>query len=254
MTAESEILATEGLRKSFGVVHAVDNINLALNEGVITAIIGPNGAGKTTFINLLSGNMAADAGHIRFRGADVTRLPAFERVRLGLGRSFQITNVFPSLTVFENVQVPVLRHLGYGWSLWRRVGSAADARRRVEDVLAAIGLADKAALPARFLSHGDQRLLEVGIALAAEPKLLLLDEPTAGMNPIERGRILEMIAALNAARRATFVIIEHDMDVVFQLAGEIVVLNRGQILAQGSPAAIRDDARVADIYLGRRHA
>jgi branched-chain amino acid transport system ATP-binding protein len=246
----SELLRTEGLRKSFGVVHAVDGVDLRLDEGVLTAVIGPNGAGKTTLVNLLSGNTGLDAGHIYFRGEEVGRLPVHARVRRGLGRSFQITNVFPQLSVYQNIQIPLLVHLRHGWRYWRWVGALGDVAERVHDLLAAIGLENQAGLPAGTLSHGDQRLLEIGIALAAEPRLLLLDEPTAGMNPIERSRVLDLISRLNAARQTTFVIIEHDMDVVFSLADEVIVLHRGQILARGAPAAIRESPQVREVYLG----
>lgn len=248
------LLRTEGLRKAFGEVCAVDGVDLDLKEGVLTAVIGPNGAGKTTFINLLSGNLVPDAGHIFFRGEEITRLPAHRRVHLGLGRSFQITNVFPQLTVCQNVQIPLLSHLGIAWRFWEGVGTDEEIHRRTEMILAETGLEEKANLPASILSHGDQRLLEVGIALAAEPRLILLDEPTAGMNPAERARILKLIADLGAARRTTFMLVEHDMDVVFSLAQEIVVLHQGQVLARGAPSAIREDARVREIYLGEEVA
>ena len=248
--ARPELLRTEGLHKSFGEVRAVDGVDLELKEGVLTAIIGPNGAGKTTFINLLSGNFLPDAGRIFFQGEEITRLPVHQRVRRGLGRSFQITNVFPQLAVHQNVQIPLLSHLGTAWRFWGAVDVNGEIRRKTELILAETGLEEKTNLPASTLSHGDQRLLEVGIALAAEPRLILLDEPTAGMNPVERARILKLIADLSAARRTTFVLVEHDMDVVFSLAQEIVVLHQGQILARGTPSVIREDARVRDIYLG----
>ena len=238
------------MHKSFGEVRAVDGVDLELKEGVLTAIIGPNGAGKTTFINLLSGNFLPDAGRIFFQGEEITRLPVHQRVRRGLGRSFQITNVFPQLAVHQNVQIPLLSHLGAAWRFWRAVDVNGEIRRRTEMILAETGLEEKANLPAATLSHGDQRLLEVGIALAAEPRLILLDEPTAGMNPAERARILKLISDLSAAGRTTFVLVEHDMDVVFSLAHEIVVLHQGRILARGTPSAIRGDARVREIYLG----
>ncbi|MFQ5896102.1 MAG: ABC transporter ATP-binding protein [Nitrospinota bacterium] len=249
-----ELLRTEGLRKSFGEVHAVDAVDLHLGEGVLTAIIGPNGAGKTTLVNLLTGNMPADAGRIYFRGEEISALPVHERVRRGLGRSFQITNVFPLLSVHQNIQIPLLAHLRRGWSFWRKVDAVPEVAPRAESILADIGLLEKADLWAGVLSHGDQRLLEIGIALAAEPRLLFLDEPTAGMNPLERSRVLAQIAELSAARRTTFVIIEHDMDVVFSLAEEIVVLHRGRVLARGAPAAIRGEPQVRDVYLGEELA
>ncbi len=246
----SWLLRTEALRKSFGEVHAVDDVGLRFEEGVLTAIIGPNGAGKTTLINLLSGNTAADSGRIFFLGEDVTRLSVHERVRRGLGRSFQITNVFPQLSVYQNVQIPLLVRLEEAWKFLRRAEAVPEASRRASQILRDVGLHEDARTPAAYLSHGDQRLLEIGIAMAAEPRLLLLDEPTAGMNPLERTRVLKLLSDLSVARRTTFVIIEHDMDVVFSLAEEVVVLHQGRILAQGPPSAIREDERVRDVYLG----
>ncbi|MEK6709588.1 MAG: ABC transporter ATP-binding protein [Nitrospinota bacterium] len=243
-------LRTEGLRKSFGEVHAVDGVDLGFQEGVLTAIIGPNGAGKTTFVNLLSGSIAPDTGRIVFQEEDITHLPVHERVRRGLGRSFQITSIFPQLTVRQNVQIPLLGSLRSGWRFWRRLESMTELARRSDRLLADIGLQDEEKVPAGYLSHGDQRLLEIGVALAAGPRLLLLDEPTAGMNPAERRRVLELIAGLHAARRTTFVIIEHDMDVVFALAEEVVVLHQGRLLAKGKPDVIRENPQVREVYLG----
>ena len=242
------ILEVRGLKKSFDDFTAVAGVDLALAEGGITAVIGPNGAGKTTFINLLTGKLAADEGRISFAGRDVTRLSTHARVRAGMARTFQVTNVFPLLTVEQNVAVPVLA----------RQGRALDPRRRfrvpdeVRALLEIVGLAGRGAEAAAVLSHGDRRLLEIALALACKPRLLLLDEPTAGMGSGERERVLAQIRALQS--RVTILLVEHDMEVVFGLAQRIVVLHQGKVLADGTPEQIRADPRVREIYLGEASA
>jgi branched-chain amino acid transport system ATP-binding protein len=246
----AELLRTEKLRKYFGVVSAADDIDLQIEEGVLTSIIGPNGAGKTTFINLLTGNISVDSGKVFFRNEDITRLPTHKRVKKGICRSFQIMNIFPKLSVFENLQIPVFSLMNRSLSFFKSVDRHTDVNERVEKLLNEIGLTDKKGLPAGTLSHGDQRLLEIGLAMAPEPKLLFLDEPTAGMNPVERIKILENIRKLSRERQSTFVIIEHDMDIVFSLSDRIVVLHRGQILADGKPEEIKQNEDVRKVYLG----
>jgi branched-chain amino acid transport system ATP-binding protein len=246
----SELLRTEKLRKYFGVVSAADDIDLRIEEGVLTSIIGPNGAGKTTLINLLTGNILVDSGKIFFRNEDITHLPIHKRVKKGICRSFQIMNIFPKLTVYENLQIPILSFLNQSLSFFKSVYQHQDANERVKKLLDEIGLMDKRELPAGTLSHGDQRLLEIALAMAPEPKLLFLDEPTAGMNPVERVRILENIRRLSRERQSTFVIVEHDMDIVFSLSDRIVVLHRGQILADGKPEGIKQNEDVRKVYLG----
>ena len=246
----SELLRTEALRKSFGELAAVDGVDVRLAEGECTAIIGPNGAGKTTLINLLSGALPADSGRIFFRGQEITEMASHMRVRRGLTRSFQVMNIFPRLTVRENVLLPVLARRG----MTRRVFSAlmahddalADAGRILRD----IGLWEERDRPAGVLAHGDQRRLELGIAMATDPAFCLLDEPSSGMTPRERMVVLELIRRLGSEWKVTFAIVEHDMDVVFSLAARIIVMNRGRILADGSPGDIRDNREVRDIYLG----
>jgi branched-chain amino acid transport system ATP-binding protein len=245
----SALLEARALRKSFAEFTAVGGVDLALPEGGVTAVIGPNGAGKTTFINLLSGKLIPDGGQIRFAGADVTRLPSSARVRLGMARTFQVTNVFPRLTVEENVAVPVLAAAGRALDPVHRLDSMGDAHEAVRKLLAEVGLAGRAAHPAAELSHGDRRLLEIALALATRPRLLLLDEPTAGMGAGERDRVLGQIRRL-AESGLTMLLVEHDMEVVFGLAARIVVLHQGRVLADGEPQAIRGDARVREIYLG----
>jgi branched-chain amino acid transport system ATP-binding protein len=242
------LLEVRGLNKSFAEFAAISGVDLELPAGGVTAVIGPNGAGKTTFINLLTGKLSPDAGRIAFAGADVTHLSASARVRAGMARTFQVTNVFPLLSAEQNVAVPVLARAGKSLESHRRLDSMQDVHESVRKLLATVGLADRAAQAAAALSHGDRRLLEIALALASEPRLLLLDEPTAGMGSGERERVLAQIRDL--AARVTILLVEHDMEVVFGLAGRIVVLHQGRVLADGAPQAIRDDARVREIYLG----
>jgi branched-chain amino acid transport system ATP-binding protein len=226
------------------------DLHLGFEEGVVTSIIGPNGAGKSTFINLVTGHLPVQQGRIAFRGTDVTRLEVHRRVRLGICRSFQIANVFPQLTVRENALIPVLALSGRARRPFAPVAGEAAARAEAEAVLERVGLSSQRDLAASALSHGDRRLLEVAVALAARPVVLFLDEPTAGMNPVERVRLLEGIRKLSAEGRTTFVLVEHDMDVVFSLSERVVVLHRGEVLCDGAPDRVRGDARVREVYLG----
>ena len=246
----TDLLRTEKLRKYFGVVSAADDIDLQIDEGVLTSIIGPNGAGKTTIINHLTGNILADSGKIFFYNEEITHIPTHKRVKKGICRSFQIMNIFPKLSVFENLQIPVLSLLNQSLSFFKPVRRHTDVNEQVEKLLNEIGLTDKKDLPAGTLSHGDQRLLEMGLAMAPEPKLLFLDEPTAGMNPVERVKVLENIRRLSKEKQSTFVIVEHDMDIVFSLSDRIIVLHRGQILADGKPDEIKQNEDVRKVYLG----
>jgi branched-chain amino acid transport system ATP-binding protein len=245
-----ELLRTERLRKYYGVVSAAADITLGFQEGVLTSIIGPNGAGKTTFIHLLTGHVRPDSGRILFQGEDITGLPTHARVKKGISRSFQVGDIFPRLTVMENLQIPVVAKTGLGMDFLRPVEGNPQVGERVEALLEEVGLQDKAQVTAGSLSHGDQRLLEIALAMAPEPRLLFLDEPTAGMNPVERVRILENIRRLSQGRRITFVIVEHDMDIVFALSDRIVVLHRGAVIADGRPDEIRENREVREIYLG----
>jgi len=248
------LLEIRRLNKAFGRVVAAHDIDLALEAGVITSVIGPNGAGKSTLINLLSGSLRPDSGQILFQGKDITRLPIHRRIRMGLSRSFQVVNVFPNLTVFENIEIPVLAMRGRAHRLFRSVAGESDTEREVAGILDRIGLLGERQTPASALSHGDQRLLEVGISLAAGPKLLFLDEPTAGMNPVERTRILENIRSLAKEGRTTFVIVEHDMDVVFALSERVIVLHYGVVIGDGTTEEIRENPRVREVYLGEEVA
>jgi branched-chain amino acid transport system ATP-binding protein len=246
----SELLRTESLRKRFGELAAVDGVDLALPPSRLTAIIGPNGAGKTTLINLVTGALAPDTGRIVFKGEEITRLPTHHRVRKGLSRSFQIMNIFGRLSVLQNVLLPVLSRLGRTLVPFARLDRQTEAMADAEQILKEIGLWEVQAHPAGALSHGDQRLLELGIAIASVPELCFLDEPSAGLTPVERATVLELIRKLSVERRTTFAIVEHDMDVVFSLADWIVVMNRGRILAEGPPAVIRENREVREVYLG----
>ena len=244
------LLEVRGLSNSFGNVCTARDLTLDFEEGVLTSVIGPNGAGKSTLVNLVTGHLPVQAGRILFQGQDVTRLPVHRRVRLGMGRSFQIANVFPQLTVLQNVLIPALATSGRASGLFRRVSREQAAHLQCEQLLERVGLSAERDVAASALSHGDRRLLEVGVALASRPRLLFLDEPTAGMNPVERTRLLAGIRALAAEGRATFVLVEHDMDVVFALSRRVVVLHRGELLCDGPPERVRGDARVREVYLG----
>jgi branched-chain amino acid transport system ATP-binding protein len=248
------ILQIENLNKSFGRVQAAGNINLTLEEGVLTSVIGPNGAGKSTLINMLSGSLEPDSGRIVFQGTDITAMPIHRRVRLGLCRSFQVVNVFPELSVFENIMLPALSVAHRSRRLFGSLTGENKVRREAGEVLEMIGLRPEAETVASALSHGDQRVLEVGIALAARPKLLFLDEPTAGMNPVERVRILDNIRRLSEQGRTTFVIVEHDMDIVFSLSERIVVLHHGEVIGDGTTGDIKNNPRVREVYLGEEVA
>jgi len=244
------LLTTEKLSNHFGKVCTALDLDLRFEPGVLTSIIGPNGAGKSTLINLLTGHLPVQAGKIRFQGRDITRLPIHERVRMGICRSFQVVNVFPELTVAQNVMIPVLARTGRAWRPIRRLSRETALMQETEAFLEKVSLLPERDTPATALSHGDLRLLEVGVALAAAPTLLFLDEPTAGMNPVERVRLLDNIRQHAREGRSTFVVVEHDMDVVFSLSERIIVLHRGEILCDGTPENVRADAKVREVYLG----
>jgi branched-chain amino acid transport system ATP-binding protein len=244
------LLEVVNLQKAFGRVVTAKDLNLVLKSGVLTSLIGPNGAGKSTLINMLTGFLAPDSGTIIFKGQEITHLPIHRRVCLGLGRSFQVANIFPNLSVLQNVAIPALAARKRAHRLFGGVARETAACRDAEAVLDRIGLRGRADNPARALPHGDQRLLEIGIALAARPRLLFLDEPTAGMNPQERSMILDSIRQLSAAGEITFVIVEHDMDIVFSLSERVIVLHRGEIIGDGSPEEIKRNSKVREIYLG----
>jgi branched-chain amino acid transport system ATP-binding protein len=241
-------LRTENLTKNFGGLTAVNNLSLSIPGGRPHAIIGPNGAGKTTFFNLVSGMLAADSGRVFFQGRDITGLKPHEISRLGIKRTMQIKSVFPQLSVAENLWIT--RQATHRFlHPFRAASSDLDTRERVEKTLEHVGLTTLAQRPAGTLSYGDVALLEVGMALISEPRLLLLDEPTCGMSPAETERAVAKIKQL--ARTIDIIIIEHDMDVVFEIADHITVMAQGGILASGSPGEISDNERVREAYLGR---
>jgi len=244
------IIETEKLGKYFGKMAAVHEVTLKLKEGLFTSVIGPNGAGKTTLINLLSGYLLPDLGKIYFRGSEITRLGPEKRVRMGISRSFQVMNIFPRLTVFQNILLPVLSRLNKTSCALAPWNGQREAVEEADKILGEVRLEDEKNAPAGELSHGDQRLLELGIAVASNPQICFLDEPSSGMNPIERIKVLELVKKFSAERKTTFIIIEHDMDIVFSLSDWIVVMNRGEILAEGKPAEIRENQEVRDTYLG----
>jgi branched-chain amino acid transport system ATP-binding protein len=244
------ILRTESLGKYFGQMAAVHEVNLTLQEGLFTSVIGPNGAGKTTLINLLSGYMLPDRGKIYFREKEITRLGPDKRVKMGISRSFQVMNIFPRMTVFQNILLPVLSRLNKTSSAFSSLQSQKEAVGEAEKILGEVWLQEEKDSPGGELSHGNQRLLELGIAVATNPQLCFLDEPSSGMNPIERIKVLELVKKLASERKTTFIIVEHDMDIVFSLSDWIVVMNRGEVLAEGKPGDIRENQVVRDIYLG----
>ena len=236
------------MRRAFGGVHAVDGVSFTLPRGEIRALIGPNGAGKSTFFNILTGQLRADAGDVRWRGRSILGLAPHAIWRLGISRTFQITATFATLTALENVQVARLSHTGRSRALLTPATRLEIAPSRT--LLEHVGLAEQAARPAGVLAYGDLKKLELAIALANDPTLLLLDEPTAGMAPAERGALMALTARIARERRLTVLFTEHDMDVVFSVADRIMVLHQGRVIADGPPAAVRADAQVQAVYLG----
>jgi len=242
------LLEVSGLRKSFGALAATDGVDLEVRVGETHAIIGPNGAGKTTFISQLSGMLRPDEGRIRFAGEDITALPAPARSLKGLARSFQITSIYREFTALDNVALAVQAHAGHSFRFWRPARADAALRDPARAVLEEVGLGARADVVAANLAHGEQRQLEIAMALATGPRLLLLDEPVAGMGTDESLRMVEFLATLKG--RKTMVLVEHDMDAVFTLADRISVLVYGRIIATGTPQEIRANAEVRAAYLG----
>jgi len=243
------VVETRDLSVHFGGVSAVNNVNFELRERELRCLIGPNGAGKSTFFNLISGAFPADSGQVLLEGEDVGRLSRAERMHRGIGRAFQVASCFPTMTVAENLMAAVTAHAGRWGNLSHRFPPPG-VRDRAEEVMSLAGLTHVADVEAAILSHGDQKLLDIAIALALEPKVLLLDEPTAGMGPDERWRMIDRVRGLWEQRKLTLIFIEHDMDIVFRVASTIRVLCYGRVLAEGVPDDIRNNQAVVDAYLG----
>ena len=242
------VLAVDGLRKRFGGVEAVAGVSFSVAPGEMLALIGPNGAGKSTCFNMLNGQIPADAGRIRLNGTDITGLPPRRIARLGVGRTFQITATFVSMTVRENVQTALSAYHRAHWHPWRDAGRHYVAE--ADALLDQIGLAAQADRAAGLLAYGDLKRLELAMALANRPRLLLMDEPTAGMAQAERGTLMQLVRRLTQSHGIAVLFTEHDMDVVFTVADRILVLNRGRLIAEGDAATIRANAEVQAIYLG----
>jgi branched-chain amino acid transport system ATP-binding protein len=243
------VLELTGVYKAFGGFQALGGVSLRVGPGEIAAVIGPNGAGKTTLFNVITGHLTPDAGQVRFKDREITGRPPHAICRLGLARSFQRTNIFPRLSVFENVQVAVLSHQGRTQEMWSRARDIG--RERTTAILEDVGLVARAAEPSGSLSYGDQKQLEMGIALALDPEMLLLDEPTAGMSPQETRSSMAMVARIARERRLTLLFTEHDMSVVFSIAQTIRVLHQGRIIAEGPPDDVRRNDEVKRVYLGK---
>lgn len=244
------VLQVEGLTKRFGGVLASDGISLSVPRGELHAIIGPNGAGKTTLIGQLAGEVAPDSGRIWFENLDITRLPSWRRSKLGLARSFQITSLFSDFTVLDNVALAVQAHAGHSFQFWRKAREETSLREPARAVLARLGLLGRADVLVSKLSHGEHRQIEIATALATGPRLLLLDEPMAGMGPDESARMVKTLRDLKGD--LTIMLIEHDMEAVFALADRITVLVYGRIIASGTPEAIRANEEVRQAYLGEQ--
>jgi len=242
------ILSVEGLVKAFGGLVAVDHVDLEIEANSIYSIIGPNGAGKTTLFNLICGYYVCDAGRVFFKGSDITGLAPSKIVAMGMGRSFQVTNIFPKLTVFENIQATVLFRKGRGFRFFSR--AAEQERKETETILEMVELVDKKDEPGGVLSAGDRKRLELGIVLAKQPDLLLLDEPTCGMSPVETASTIDLIKRIAQDTSLTVLFTEHKMDVVFSIASHVTVMNFGVVIASGSPEDVRRDRKVQDIYFG----
>ncbi|WP_306029667.1 ABC transporter ATP-binding protein [Stappia sp. MMSF_3263] len=246
------ILQLDDLTKAYGALKVTDHVSIDVLPGEIHAVIGPNGAGKTTLIGQISGALRPDGGHVRFDGRDVTALPMHARARAGLARSFQITEILPAFTARENVALALQARAGHSFRFLRNVSRDRDLNERAGQCLAELGLAERADIPAGILSHGEKRALELAIAIACKPKLLLLDEPMAGTGREETDRLVEVLQAMKG--RYAMLLVEHDMSAVFALADRISVLVYGQIVATGTPEEIRSSARVREAYLGEEAA
>jgi branched-chain amino acid transport system ATP-binding protein len=244
------ILETMHLRKEFGALVAVDDVSIQVRRHALHAIIGPNGAGKTTFFNLLSGNLEPTAGRVVFKGRDITHQPVHRTIHSGIGRSFQISNIFPNLTAFENVRLACQALGRDNFKFWQRAARFGRYEARAWEVMRRVGLAERAYVPARTLAHGDQRKLELGMILAPDPEVLLLDEPTAGMASEQVPELIALIQEIQRAGDKTVMLVEHNMNVVMSVSDTVTVMHQGRVLAQGAPAEIAANREVQTAYLG----
>lgn len=242
------LLAARGLLKRYGGLIATNDVSLEVATGEIHALIGPNGAGKTTLMAQLAGEVIPDAGTVRFAGVDITREPPYRRAMHGLARSFQITTICPEFSVLDNVALAVQAHAGHSFRFWRSARRDRLLREPARHWLEAVGLSDRAHVQAATLAHGEKRTLEVAMALATRPRMLLLDEPMAGAGPEDAVRMIQLLAGLKGQQ--TILLVEHDMDAVFALADTITVMVRGRVIASGPPDVIRQDSAVLEAYLG----
>lgn len=244
------IFETRNLTKQFGALIAVDDVSIKVRRNTLHAIIGPNGAGKTTFFNLLSGNIEPTSGHVIFKGRDITHQPVHRTIHFGIGRSFQITNIFPNLTVFENIRLASQALGKDNFKFWQPASLFKQYADRTWDVIERVGLKDRAQTPARTLPHGDQRKLELGMILAPDPEVLLLDEPTAGMAAEQVPELIALIQEIQTAGNKTVMLVEHNMNVVMSVSDTISVMHLGKVLAEGTPSQIAANKEVQTAYLG----
>jgi len=250
MTVRETIIETKNLTKYFGALAAVNDVSIKIEAATLHAIIGPNGAGKTTFFNLLSGNLKPTSGKVFYKGMDLTGKPIHRMIHLGLGRSFQITNIFPNLTVYENIRLASQAMEDKNLRLLMDTAKMDRCEERTAEVVEKVGLKSQTLLPARMLSHGDQRKLELGMILAPDPELLLLDEPTAGMATDQVPELITLIQEVQQSGTKTVILVEHNMNVVMSVSDKITVMHQGKVLAEGTPAEIAANHEVQTAYLG----
>ena len=250
MTVRETIIETQNLTKYFGALAAVDDVSLKIEAGTLHAIIGPNGAGKTTFFNMLSGNLKPTSGKVFYKGMDLTGKPIHRMIHLGIGRSFQITNIFPNLTVHENIRLASQAMEDNNFHFLMDTAKMVRCEERTAEVIERVGLKSQSLLPARALSHGDQRKLELGMILAPDPEVLLLDEPTAGMATDQVPELITLIQEVQQSGTKTVILVEHNMNVVMSVSDKITVMHQGKVLAQGTPAEIAANHEVQTAYLG----
>lgn len=243
-----DLLKTENLTKKFGELVAVNNVSISIEEKGVLSIIGPNGAGKTTFFNLLTGFLHPTTGKIFLKGEDITGIPPFEIVHKKVSRSFQIASYFPEFTILENIQMGILNRLGYSYSYFAKISQLKDVLKGAEKYVDMLGLAEQKNIKAKFLSHGDKKILDITMGLTTEPEILLLDEPTSGVSGAERAKVINFIKDL--AKKIKIIVVEHDMDIVFSISDRIAVLAQGSILADGMVEDIRNNEDVQKVYLG----